>query len=415
MRKTLKSMLTSILAGVVLGVTTLSTLATDYYVNLKGDDSSDGKTHQSAWQTLKKIRGFSFEPGDRIFLKRGQIFNGTLETISSGTLERMIGFEGYGDEKEKVRIVSADKNPAIAINSKSFIYFKDLSISSLGRGVLSEPGTGSNNIIFDGLEVDASESGFGLYNIQDKDISVINCTIRAPKDYGIIYRGARLLANNNKIEKMEGKPAPTCGICLEGQNARILNNAIDFVKTGILIYGSTIVSSNKIIRTSPIKDDGSVSLRVPKEPSSLSVIGNYVGGSFSLAMDISASQTTQILLRENQIEAKSFGAKLFRLNGGIDTLSSFEKSLKQYNTGSRTVKPSAIQTPSLPVRPGYQAPVAPGYQTPQTPQVPQTVPGQPVNRFQEFLRRRQLQQTPVPQLNMQTNQVPRQVPYTPRR
>ena len=46
---------------------------TDYYVDAtNGNDSNNGHTPQAAWQTIERINGQSFLPGDFILFKKGE-------------------------------------------------------------------------------------------------------------------------------------------------------------------------------------------------------------------------------------------------------------------------------------------------------------------------------------------------------
>jgi len=71
-------------------------LATDYFVdNLAGGDFNEGSFDQP-WKTLKVVNNFAFNPGDRVFLKRGQIWRESLIISNSGTTDNKIEFGAYG-------------------------------------------------------------------------------------------------------------------------------------------------------------------------------------------------------------------------------------------------------------------------------------------------------------------------------
>ena len=52
----------------------------NYYVSSDGNDSSDGLSESTAWKTLSKLNyvGSTFSAGDRILLRRGDVFYGSL-------------------------------------------------------------------------------------------------------------------------------------------------------------------------------------------------------------------------------------------------------------------------------------------------------------------------------------------------
>ena len=75
----------------------VKTFATIYYVDAtNGNDNNNGTSPSTPWKTLAKINNFSFQPGDKIFLKRGDIWNENLVFPSSGTQNNPIEIGAYG-------------------------------------------------------------------------------------------------------------------------------------------------------------------------------------------------------------------------------------------------------------------------------------------------------------------------------
>jgi hypothetical protein len=75
----------------------LSARATTYYVAAAGSDSNSGTSPGTAWQTIGKINGSTFSPGDSILFNRGDAWYGTsLVVPSSGSSGSPITFGAYG-------------------------------------------------------------------------------------------------------------------------------------------------------------------------------------------------------------------------------------------------------------------------------------------------------------------------------
>ena len=72
---------------VIIIFTGSAVLATDYYVSVKGDDSSSGLSPKTPWKTINKVNTefYRMKPGDRILFKRGERFYGALKISRSGT------------------------------------------------------------------------------------------------------------------------------------------------------------------------------------------------------------------------------------------------------------------------------------------------------------------------------------------
>ena len=67
-----------------------------YYVSNTGSDSANGLTVDTPWQTISKVNGSSFSPGDSVLFKRGDTWRETLIVPSSGVSGNPITFGAYG-------------------------------------------------------------------------------------------------------------------------------------------------------------------------------------------------------------------------------------------------------------------------------------------------------------------------------
>ena len=62
-----------------------------------GNDSRDGKTPETAWQSLEKINTEEFGPGAIILFKSGEEWKGELRPIGSGEADNPIRLDKYGE------------------------------------------------------------------------------------------------------------------------------------------------------------------------------------------------------------------------------------------------------------------------------------------------------------------------------
>ena len=83
---------------VFLCLTSLVAYSTDYYVSSSGNDSANGISSSTPWQSIAKVNSvFSgLNPGDRILFKRGDRFSGTLQVSRSGLSGNPITISAYG-------------------------------------------------------------------------------------------------------------------------------------------------------------------------------------------------------------------------------------------------------------------------------------------------------------------------------
>ena len=71
--------------------------ATTYYVAAAGSDSSSGTSSSAPWQTIAKVNGATFSPGDSVLFNRGDAWHGTALTFpSSGSSSSPITIGAYG-------------------------------------------------------------------------------------------------------------------------------------------------------------------------------------------------------------------------------------------------------------------------------------------------------------------------------
>jgi len=59
--------------------------AATYYVRTGGDDSDDGRSHDTAWRTLSKVNSHRFASGDRVLFYEGNVWAGQLTVDWAGT------------------------------------------------------------------------------------------------------------------------------------------------------------------------------------------------------------------------------------------------------------------------------------------------------------------------------------------
>jgi len=72
-------------------------IGVEYYVDPKtGNDDFEGRSPEAPWKTLDNIVSNNFQPGDKIYLKAGEIYRQTLQVNSSGALANPIYLSSYG-------------------------------------------------------------------------------------------------------------------------------------------------------------------------------------------------------------------------------------------------------------------------------------------------------------------------------
>lgn len=117
----------------------LSAFATDYYVDsVAGNDSNDGKSTTTPWQTLTKVNGIFFAGGDNVLFKRGSSWTGTLYPkidssnvlAGSGTSStNRVVFDAYGTGPAPI-INGGGATWAVQIVNKQYFTFQNFNITN---------------------------------------------------------------------------------------------------------------------------------------------------------------------------------------------------------------------------------------------------------------------------------------------
>jgi len=82
---------------ILLGMLSATAWATTYYVSSStGSDGNNGTSSATPWQTIAHVNGQTFQPGDSILFKRGDVWNESLTPPSSGSSGDPIAFDAYG-------------------------------------------------------------------------------------------------------------------------------------------------------------------------------------------------------------------------------------------------------------------------------------------------------------------------------
>lgn len=87
-----------LVAAAVLGADSSSaSIAQTYFVDSeRGDDAGAGTSAEEAWRTLNRVNDATLRPGDRVLLRRGGSWTGTLRIDRSGSKRAAIVVTSYG-------------------------------------------------------------------------------------------------------------------------------------------------------------------------------------------------------------------------------------------------------------------------------------------------------------------------------
>lgn len=208
-----------ILVVCLLGASVSSAFATTYYLDAsRGKDSSKGTSVSTPWKTLEKVKNVVLRPGDRVLLKRGDIFNGVLEISAQGTDSKPVVIGAYGTGTAKPCIKGLDNSLyAARIYNSTNVTFKDLELVNTGKVRIARR---------TGLKVECINYGIS------RNITIDNVTIRDVNGSLVKEQGGGsglwiVNGGKEKVSTYENMLIQNCHILRCSRNAMIWDGYID--------------------------------------------------------------------------------------------------------------------------------------------------------------------------------------------
>lgn len=148
-----------------------------YYVSSKGDNSNTG-SKRSPFKSLQKLSTLKLNPGDKIYLKGGEIFPGTLKLVVNGSRQKPVLITSYDTG---IAIINGGNNEAIILRGNHF-QVKNINVKGAGRKTGNTTNgihvLESSNGIIENIRTEGfQKSGFELLsckNITVKNVYALN-------------------------------------------------------------------------------------------------------------------------------------------------------------------------------------------------------------------------------------------------
>jgi len=253
-----------------------------YYVSASGDDTNDGLTEDTLWQTANYA--FSqLSANERILFRRGDVFNDVSYNFQNLTGGKMI-VGAFGNGNKPILSGVLNEVRMLELDFIDDIVFVDLHIdvNAPSVGAYNFSIEDSSNVLLLDLELQNSTSS-AIYNDGCNLVGVFDSYIH---DFGVLAtfagNGTRLSWVGNTIDNLIGIPQPEHGMRIQGGEKQyiahnILTNLIE-TKTAITIRGDgqrhVMLYKNKMDRILSVNPQNSSTLAAI---SNVTIEGNYVG------------------------------------------------------------------------------------------------------------------------------------------
>ncbi len=202
-----------------------------YYIDATlGNNDNDGLSELNAWKTISKINEQTFNPGDSILFKRGEIWCETLIIPSSGNSTSSIYFGAY-DSGVLPKINISSPNYGITINGHDYLTFENIEISGGKKSIFLNSASTNGSIIFRNIKIHnsigdcISAKNRGNFLIDNSEIyscghNGISSYTTNINDY-LEIKGHNIEIKNSLIYNNIAN-----GIYIAGHNSHIINNSI---------------------------------------------------------------------------------------------------------------------------------------------------------------------------------------------
>ncbi|ANP56832.1 hypothetical protein AVL59_28165 [Streptomyces griseochromogenes] len=173
-----------------------------FYLSPDGSDKDDGRTPQTAWRTLRRADAVRLKPGDRLLLKGGARFPGTLSIGpgDAGNARKPVVIDSYGDGRA---VITAVGTRGIEVYNTSGIVIRNLVLAGDATSYRSQDGIGFVSdlpgqrklpyVRVTGVDVSGFRNGIRLHGGRAgsgfRDVVIDDCAVHGNKDAGLVSDG----------------------------------------------------------------------------------------------------------------------------------------------------------------------------------------------------------------------------------
>ncbi len=286
-----------------------------YYIDNFGNDNNNGLSPKNAFKTLAKASGLILKGGDKILLKAGQIFQGTLQLKEAiGTIDFPITIAVFGNGKATIQ--SGDSMALLTVKA-SYLVVKNLICKGIGR---------LQGNITNGLDF--------IHNT--------NLTVEAVETSGYLFSGIRIIGGSDiHLTKIYAHDNGYCGIHITSDKAGKDNSRSKAIRN--VYIGYSVAENNP--GCSAIKDNHSGNgILVGGVTNALIEYCEAMNNGWDMPRDgngpvgIWAYHSDSVVIQHcyshhNKTSAKGKDGGGFDFDGGI-TNSTMQYNLSAYNEGA---------------------------------------------------------------------------------
>ncbi|MGW0881915.1 right-handed parallel beta-helix repeat-containing protein [Streptomyces sp. NPDC002671] len=175
-----------------------------FYLSPDGDDTADGRTPQTAWHTLRRADAVRLKPGDRLLLRGGARFAGTLSIGQgdAGNARKPVVIDSYGTGRAAIAAVGTR---GIEVHNTSGIVIRNLILTGNVKAFRKQDGIslvsdlpGRRKLPYirvTDVDVSGFRNGIRMRGGADgsgfRDVVIRDCAVHNNQDAGVVTDGPR--------------------------------------------------------------------------------------------------------------------------------------------------------------------------------------------------------------------------------
>ncbi|MCD9022541.1 discoidin domain-containing protein [Cohnella silvisoli] len=116
-----------------------SAAGTTYYINnVSGSNADNGMSELTAWADFTNVNNLTLQPGDRVLLVRGGVWNQELRISGAGTSADWIEIGAYGTgDRPRIAGNANTTDRAVRLNNTDYVRISQLEISHVPVGIVA--------------------------------------------------------------------------------------------------------------------------------------------------------------------------------------------------------------------------------------------------------------------------------------
>ncbi|MBR2327087.1 MAG: hypothetical protein IKA51_00530 [Clostridia bacterium] len=113
LKRSFTLLVTAVMLLGLMGIFSSCASGTTYYISSsEGNDDNNGTSAKSPWKSFAHVNEMFLKPGDKVLLKRGDVWNERMEVRGEGEKNAWVKISNYGDKNDELPVISLnnDKN-----------------------------------------------------------------------------------------------------------------------------------------------------------------------------------------------------------------------------------------------------------------------------------------------------------------